>query len=274
MKKGRVLILALLLLIFLASRTLFFRPSFLESMGSCITYPFIKISSTIASPIKKILRWVKPTCGKKRSYQDLLESYKTIKQERDSLREENITLHNTLKYHEASKDIREFADRYKLKNAILAKVLVKKLTKSEHSILVNRGSRDGIKKDMVAIYKFQLVGRVSKVYPWYSKIILITDRYSKIAAHTNTSEAQGIVVGNNSINTCYLKYISHLKAVHNNDLIFSSGKGLVYPEGFCLGKIANVRTEDLCHHVEVKPLVNLENLKVCYLTNIEKMSLF
>jgi len=211
---------------------------------------------------------------KRLSYKKLCFIYKQLRQERDALVQENITLRALLHYENMSKDLREFEKRYNLENAILARILVRTLTIQEHSIIVNRGSSDGIEKDMVAIYKFQLLGRVTNVYPWYSKITLITDSHSKISAHTNTSNAKGIVTGSNFINKCHLRYISHLNPVHTNDLVFSSGQGQVFPQGFCLGKIVNVKTEDICHYVELEPLFDFQSIEMCYLTNQSKMNLF
>lgn len=250
----------------MSSRIFFFKSGFLETTASYLTYPVIKLASTASYPVRRFFK-------KRRSYKKLLEHYTKVLQERNKLLQETIELKATLHYDKTSKDLREFRRRYKLKQAILATVLVKTLIPQEHSMIIDRGSSHGIEEDMVAIYKFQLVGRVSQVFPWYSKITLITDGHSKISAHTNTSNARGIVEGNNIINQCRLRYISHLNPVHNNDLVFSSGQGLVFPQGFCLGKIINVKTEDVCHYVEIEPLVDFKTLEMCYVTNQSKINL-
>lgn len=192
----------------------------------------------------------------------------------EELLQEVVELKALYTYINKSEELRNFKNRYKLKNAILSKVLIKTLTENENTIIVNKGSRHGIKKDMVAIYKFQLVGRVSQVFPSYSKIILITDKRNKVAAYTNENDSRGIVEGTNTPHKCQLSYISHLKQIKNGDYVLSSGQGLLFPEGFCLGKIINIQTQDLCHTVELEPLINLKNLEMCHLTNQNKMDLF
>ena len=127
---------------------------------------------------------------------------------------------------------------------------------------------------MVAIYKFQLLGRVCEVFPWYSKISLITDSQSKVSAYINSNNACGIVEGTNFFNKCYLRYISHLAKIKNNDFVFSNGEGLIFPEGFCLGKIVHFKTKDVCHDIEIEPLVDFSSLEMCHLTNQSKMNLF
>lgn len=248
-------------LLILMSKLFFSGQGLLENAASYVSYPALLLSHKIAQPIKKIFFSKQP------------ESYDLLKEECDHLRSKVIQLEAALAYHAKSAELIEFKQRYELDGAILAKVLARTLTKDEHSIIVNRGARDGISKDMIAIYKFQLIGRISKVFPEYSKITLITDKQSKVSAYTNTSNAKGIAEGRNIINRCHLCYVSHLEAMNNGDFVLSSGQGLVFPEGFCLGKIVNLSTKELCYEVELEPLVNLETFEMCHITNQSKMIL-
>jgi len=267
MTKKSLFITIFLLIIFLASRIFFSSPGFLEKASSYILYPFLNLSSSISKPIKKIIK-------KKKSYAELIEDYQWLRKKYEKLLQETVKLKSLLKYAEKSTELREFKNRYNLNNAILSKILIKNITPDEHSFMLNRGSRNGVQKNMVAIYKFQLLGRVQQVFPTYCKVVLITDRHSKVAAHTNTGDSRGIVEGGNVINRCKLRYISHLKSIHNGDLVLSSGQGLIFPEGFCLGEIISVKTNDLCHNVELKPLVDFKSIEMCHLTSLSKMNLF
>jgi len=267
-KKITIFLAPIVLIIFLASRIFFFTPTFLESTAAILTYPVIKLSSIIAKPIRGLFFTTRP------HYNQLVKKCSDLEVERLTLLQKNIELTSMLHYDKKSKDLRIFRDRYKLEGSILASILVRTLTSSEHSILVNRGSRDGVEKNMVAIYKFQLIGRVSNVTPFYSKIMLITGTQSKVSVYTNTSSARGIVEGTNIINRCHLRYISHLNTVHNGDYVLSSGQGLIFPEGFCVGKIINVKKQDICYHVEVEPLIDFKTLEMCTLTSQSRMNLF
>ena len=252
---------------FLSSKLFFFKQGAWENGASIVTSPTLRLASTLASPFKKFGNYY-------RSLQNLHSHLQVLEQEREDLLQENIKLKATLAYDKKNKELREFKKRYKLEDALSAKILTKTMTANEQTLIVNRGSRHGVKKNMAALYKFQLLGRISEVLPWYSKIMLITDRKSKVSAHTNISNAPGVVEGTNKINSCPLRYVSHLAKVHKNDLIFSSGQGLVFPEGFCLGRIKTIETQGVCHTIDIEPLVDFRALEVCHLTNIEKMNLF
>jgi rod shape-determining protein MreC len=252
---------------FVIQKIFFFRVGFAEKAASCAVYPIIRLSNFISKPIKKLFK-------NRRTYKQLLSYCQKLRTEREKLLHENIKLKALTHYAEKSADLREFRKRYQLEGALLAKVLTKTMTEQEQSMVVNRGTSHGIKKDMIAVYKFQLLGRVCEAFPFYSKIKLITDKQSKISAYANKTNTRGIVEGKNIVNKCDLKYISHLKALENDDLVFSSGQGLLFPEGFCLGKITKIKTKGVCHKVEIEPLIDLKSLEMCHLTNRSKMNLF
>lgn len=268
MSKKVVLFLVLpLLIVFMVNRVFFFSPSFAETAGSYLLYPILRLSCAAANPFKTMTQY-------NRSYDELLAQHNALKEENERLLQENIAFKGTQHFTEQTKELRDFSKRYKLENALLSKIVYKSLTPDEHFIILNRGKADDVKRNMIAIYKFQIIGRVSRVFRHYCKVTLITDKQSKVAVYTNTSNAQGIVEGTNCIDKLELKYISHLKPIENGDLVLSSGQGLIFPEGFCLGKIIDIKTIDLCHSIEIQPLVNIKDIDVCHLTNQTRMILF
>jgi len=248
----------LLLALFITQRIFFFSPGFLENAASFITYPVLYISSSLTSPIKKFFK-------EKQESKKLYARAETVLKKYRELVDENIKLKATLEFHNKIKDLIDFQERYKLDNGIRSKVLIKNFTDTSHSIILNKGRRDGIRKDMVAIHNTQLVGRVSEVFPSYCQITLITDSDCKVAAHTSKSKTHGIVVGANVTNSCSLSYVSHLENVSDDDLVISSGQGLVFPEGFCLGRIAQHTKNGLYHSIEITPLIDFTNLEFCVL---------
>lgn len=229
----------------------------LTNITTMFAYPFIICASKCSNFISYLTT--------KNSYaENLLETQK-LKDENTKLLEENIKLVATLEFAQSSSSIREFQQRYKLDNAILAKIAIKQLNDENHYILINQGSTSGVEKDMIAIYHYQLIGRVSEVFPYHSKIILITDEKSQVAAYTSISKANGIVQGKNNLRNCSLAYTSHLFKIEPNELVISSGQGLVFPEGFCLGKITSAQVNGLCYEIEITPLVELEKIDFCLL---------
>jgi len=258
-----------LLIFFLTHRLFFFSSSFFEQISAKVSYPFLKLSNSVAS-------YIQEKTERKAHYDQLLTQHTELKNVHENLIAENIQLKALLQYDKQSKDLIDFQQRYNLEDKTFAKILVKNIDDSEHYFLVNRGTRDGVKKNMVALYKFQIVGRVSTVFDRYSKVILITDQNCKIGAYATNTNALGIAQGSNKINAFSLNYVSHLQTIETNDLVLSNGQGLIFPEGFCLGKVIkhSLKEKALYHDVTIEPLIDLKNLKFCMIVDQTKINLF
>lgn len=268
-KKIGLGILLFLFSFFVINRMLIEHIDVLDRVASYIAYPFL----TFTERVHEMVTSVGET---KKSYNELTIKCSRLEETCDAQLKEIIKLQSTLRQQELCQDLIDFQKRYSLENKMLAKILVHHIGDDEHYVIINRGEQDGVVKDMVALYKFQILGRVTDVYPWYSKVMLITDRRCKVAAYTNSTSAHGIVLGINNSMRCEFAYVSHLFKVSDDDLIFSSGQGLVFPEGFCLGKIVRhaLQEKSLYHEVEIEPLFNVAQLKYCLLTDQSKINLF
>lgn len=205
----------------------------------------------------------------------LQNELKVITEKNELLLKENIALKTSFHFMQRIKEIKEFCQRYELHNALLCKILVKNFGPEGQFFLINRGSRDQVTLDMIAAYKFQLLGKVVEVYPTYSKVLLITDPSSKVAAQTNIGAHRGIVFGSrNNYQESFMHYIDPHVTLTPDDLVFSSGQGMIFPEGFCLGSIVGIEKQDMYQVAQIKPIVDLSTIEFCQLTNQEKIEAF
>lgn len=199
---------------------------------------------------------------------------KELKNDHQAILKENIALKASFHFMQKIKEIKEFCQRYELHNALICKILVKNFGPEGQFFLINRGSRDEVVLNMIAAYKFQLLGKVVEVYPTYSKILLITDPSSKVTAHTNIGGHKGIVFGSLNYQESFMHYIDQHLKVAENDLVFSSGQGMVFPEGFCLGTIVGIEKKEIYQVAQIKPIIDLATIEFCQLTNQEKIEAF
>lgn len=230
----------------------------LEQVSARLIYPILVVHHAIVTPIKSYMQ-----CRAVR--EDIEKEMLALRQEREVLLAQNIELQAAVDYMADIRELVEFKQRYDYTSAPLAEILTKNFSEQAHFYLVDKGSNHGIVPDMVAIYKDCIVGRVTEVYPHYSKIILVTDRACKIAATCASTKAVGIYQGTNQDWQSMLEHVSHLTVVEPDDLLVSSGEGLVFPRGFGLGRVKDIRTDGLFHHVTITPLVNVRALTHCYL---------
>ncbi len=232
-------------------------PTAMRSVFSCVLYPFLRIQYSITSPIH---RYFQHQSQKK----TLTEQLQSLESEYELLAQENIVLRASLDYQADVKELINFKNRYNTPQQNCAHILLKHIDQNTHFILVDQGSMHGVSPDMVAVYKNYLLGKVVDVYPYYSKVLLTTDKTCKVAAYCTTTNATGIHEGCNAQKTI-LNRVSHLSNVHQGSLVFSSGKGMVFPRGFALGKVEVCKLNGLFYDVQVKPLIDLQKIEYCYL---------
>ena len=66
-----------------------------------------------------------------------------------------------------------------------------------------------------------------------------------------------------------MTHVGRLKKVKIGDLLISSGKGLVFPQGFLLGKIISAQPNGMHFDIIVEPVVDVSSIEYCYLLQKE-----
>jgi rod shape-determining protein MreC len=254
--------------------------SALETVSSCCLYPLLRAQQLIVEPV---CLWMNRT----NSIAELEKNIGDLQNKYENVCAENVALKAMHQYADETDDLRTFNKRYALQKGCVAQVLARHFSANNQFFLVDAGSSQGIKKDMVALHCNAIVGRVAEVYPWYCKVSLITDIDCKVAAlcvpfsakiqnvdkisqlrktnKVSLKGASGIHEGTNDATCTSLSYISHLELIREGDDVLSSGEGLVFPKGFLLGKVISADKGELFYTIAVKPSLDFQTLRYCTL---------
>ncbi|CAN5191355.1 rod shape-determining protein MreC [soil metagenome] len=230
----------------------------IERYGSSVAYPLLLVQNKIVAPFKSYFQ-------NRKSVSELEQQLLALQEQHNTVLAQNIELQGMISYAQDTQELVEFKKQYDFSQAVLGQVLVKNFSEQAHFFLIDKGSNAGVAKDMVAVYKDCLVGRVTEVYPRYSKLTLLSDQNCKVAVYCAQSKATGIYQGDNQEWNSHLNHVSHLAQLEPGELILSSGDGLIFPRGFGIGKIKSFQNEGLFHQVVVEPLVDLHAINHCYL---------
>lgn len=222
-----------------------------------MVYPFLCIQQTCIKGINYVTT-------KRLTIDELQASLDGLREENRALMSQLIEQQASTHYMHGIEELCAFKKRYHLDRALCTQILSKTFSEQGHSFLVDAGSVHGVEVDMIALYNNVLLGRVEQVYPYYSKVIAISDRACKVAAYCVTTGATGIHEGCNR-GTTLLSHISHLEKVNKDDLVISSGQGLIFPQGFALGRIADITCNGLFYTITVAPLLTVSDLSYCML---------
>jgi rod shape-determining protein MreC len=131
-----------------------------------------------------------------------------------------------------------------------------------HSMLLNVGTKDGVRKGQAVIAGENLVGRIAEVGDRSARILLLTDINSHIPVVVESSRAKAILSGDNS-DRARLNYLAPNSNAVIGSRIVTSGHGGAFPPGLPVGVIAS--TQDGIMRVE--PFVHRNQLE--YVTVVD-----
>ncbi|MCL2403047.1 MAG: rod shape-determining protein MreC, partial [Coriobacteriia bacterium] len=132
----------------------------------------------------------------------------------------------------------------------------------ERIIVLNRGTRDGVDLAMPVVTAQGLLGSTIEVGPNYSKVRLITDQNSGVAALVQRDRQLGTVQGSLG-GELRLNFIPVDATIEPGDRVLTSGLGGVFPKGLIIGEV--IRTDGdhntLYQTISVRSTVNLDRLE-------------
>lgn len=118
------------------------------------------------------------------------------------------------------------------------------------AVLVDRGSLDGIRRDMPVLTVEGLVGKIIDVREHDAQVLLIVDENCRVSGWMSKSALYGIVHGNiqagNAGSQCKMTIFDRRAGVKMNDLVFTSGLGeisgvgAIFPKGIPIGTVSSV----------------------------------
>jgi rod shape-determining protein MreC len=108
-----------------------------------------------------------------------------------------------------------------------------------HSLILNAGSREGVRKGQAAVTGRGLVGRIAGVGTRSARILLITDLNSRIPVMVGANPTRAILAGNNS-DRPKLVHLPSGETVAVGDRVVTSGHGGALPPGLAVGVVTQV----------------------------------
>ena len=233
------IIISLIVITYQSNRAQFQPLNFFNSMFSRLHEIKHSVKNSITSPFKRMF------------LRD--EENKKLRAEIAQLRMEQQRYHEVFLENKRLKNLlslKEEEPRY----VTTAQIIAKSIDPWSSLVTIDKGSSDGVKKDMAAITSRGLVGKISNVSDSYSSLLLITDINFSAAARLQKSRVEGILSGT-GFKKCTLKYIPYEEQVENGDTVITSGLDKLFPEGIPIGYVSKVdkKGTGLFQEVEVIP---------------------
>lgn len=215
---------------------------FLNNTLNNFLYVKDSITNFIASPFKKM--FIRE------------EENRRLKEEISRLLKEQERYQDALQENKQLREILNIKGREQ-KYITAACVIGKSVDQWSNILILDKGSLDMVKKDMIVITEKGLVGKIIEVYESYSSLLLLTDINFSAASRLQENRTEGIISGT-GFKTCKLKYISAEEEIKEGDIVKTSGLDDFYPPGIPIGFVSKVKKKetDIFQDIEVIPFVD------------------
>lgn len=109
-----------------------------------------------------------------------------------------------------------------------------------HTVIIDRGRRDGVYRGQAVLDAFGLMGQVVEVHAHSSRVLLITDSSHALPVQVNRNGVRAIAEGTGNLNQLRLRHVSNTTDIRAGDVLVSSGLGGRYPVGYPVALVEEV----------------------------------
>ncbi len=187
--------------------------------------------------------------------------------ENERLRHENDTLKleiNQLQGKAAEADrlatLLNFRQTHQNVPMLGARVIGTSADTASETVYLDRGERDGIRRNMGVITPDGVVGKVIESYRDTSQVLLLTDKDSGVGAKLVGSGVQS-PVGGAGEPLLAMKYVANDDTVNVGDRVVTSGMDRIFPRDLPVGTVAQIKPGNPFKQIRLKPAANLESLE-------------
>lgn len=220
--------------------------------------PMQKGITTLTEGANDIIAYFKENKELRQENENMAKQIARLQEEIYTLKEkelENQRLLKLLDYKEERKS------NYEL---VMSKVIGRDPNNWYKTIIINKGSNEGIKANMPVINHDGLVGIIISSTENTAEVLLLLDSEGAVGARVFENRlAPGVVIGTDKADILKMIHLSHDSQIEKGHTIITSGLGGVYPRGIRIGTVKEVQLEPngLMKTAVIKPFVDFNRLE-------------
>ena len=264
----RRLVVGLLVLLSLLMITVYLREApegalhGVQGAGATVLMPFQVAAERVARPFRDAYGYVADLVDAKSENERLRKEMVRLRQQAIQnlgAVEQLRTLQQELAYRDAPGYPADYRD-------VQAAVIAPSAAEYEQRIVIAAGSRDGIRRNDAVVTADGLVGKVAKTSSRTSRVTLLTDASSSVAAVVLAPQRPtGLVrAGRAGSGVLQLTRVKKRFRVERGDVVTTAGpdEGSLYPRGIPIGTVTlfSQSDTDLFKVVQVEPGVDFDSL--------------
>lgn len=183
-----------------------------------------------------------------------------LKEQIEQMRLEQVRLNEDATQAHRLQSLLAFKEQF-IAKTVPAQVIGSSGSDLSRSIYIDKGSNDHVAPDMAVITAGGIVGKVLRVYPSTSLVLMINDQSSGVGALLEKSRLQGVLRGTPN-GELILERVMSDEQVAPGETVLSSGGDQIFPKGLPVGTVNAVNPgREMFLSIKVKPAADLSRLE-------------
>ena len=183
-----------------------------------------------------------------------------LKEQIEQMRLEQVRLSEDAAQARRLQSLLAFKEQVVIKT-VPAQVIGSSGSDLSRSVYIDKGSNQGIAADMPVITADGIVGKVLRVYPSTSLVLMINDQSSGVGVLLSKSRLQGVLRGTPE-GELVLERVMSDEQVTPGETVLSSGGDQIFPKGFPVGTVMKVSPgKELFLNIKVHAAADLSRLE-------------
>jgi rod shape-determining protein MreC len=143
---------------------------------------------------------------------------------------------------------------------LAAQVIGASADPTSHTLFINRGERDHVRRNMGVITPDGVVGKIVEVFPSTAQVLLINDKDSGVGALFASSRTHGVVKGSGDPQP-HMDYVVNEEKLQSRDTIVTSGEDRIFPKDLLIGTVDATKPGNPFQIISVRPAARLDRLE-------------
>ena len=221
--------------------------------------PVFNTVYNVITPVRKFFTSIKESGNYEKEI-------KSLREQVNALSIENKTREDYINENKRLKELLDLKDNTMAAyNTVTARVVSYEPNSWYDTVMLGKGTKDGISKDDIVITSLGVVGRVTDCGSNWSKVSTIINSSNSVGVKLSRTGDVGVLSGDASLaqdKNAKLEYLSNDKNLIKGDILLTSGLGGVYPADLIIGKIINIKSDSAGNldYGVVEPSVDFSSL--------------
>ena len=180
--------------------------------------------------------------------------------ELDKLRLRNNELESRSAEAQRLSTLLNFHDAHPEAQMLAAQVIGASADPTSHTLFINRGERDRLRRNMGVITPDGVVGKIVEVFPSTAQVLLINDKDSGVGALFAVSRTHGVVRGSGDPEP-HMEYVINEEKLQPGDVVVTSGEDRIFPKDLLIGTVETTKPGNPFQIISVQPAARLDRLE-------------